>query len=97
MPFEKGRQKTGGRTKGGAGRKSTKLVDQLRDNGFNYLKELAIALKDIKELRNNFSGDASKLTVEMKKVEEIRHFYNEMKYLLPYMAPKLREIGRAHV
>ena len=69
MPFAKGREKTGGRVKGGKVRKSTKLVDQLKDYGFNYPKELAQALKD--------------LPAAVK--------YAELKQLLPFMSPKLRE------
>lgn len=91
MAFEKGRQKTGGRTKGGPKQRSKKFVDQLTNAGFNYVKELALTLKDMKEIRNVFSGDPKKLTEEMKKVEEIRHYYSELRFLLPYMAPKLRE------
>lgn len=91
MSFEKGRQKTGGRTKAGSVQKATKFVDQLKVGGFDYVKELAGALRDLKNLRDNFSGDPKKLTEEMKKVEEIRHFYSELRFLLPFMAPKLRE------
>lgn len=93
--FQPGRAKTGGRTKKDEEapviRKSNKFVEQLKDAGFNYVKELAGTLKDMKELRNLFSGDPKKLTEEMKKAEEIRHYYIELKSLLPYMAPKLRE------
>ena len=73
MPFEKGRQKTGGRKKGGAvtARKSKQLIDQLKDHGFNYVKELAACLKE-----QPFS---------------ISPKYLELKSLLVFMAPKLKE------
>lgn len=69
--FEKGRAKTGGRTKASTKRKSTRLIDQLADNGFDYVKELANCLKEPSSLAT------------MK--------YLELKALLPYMAPKLKE------
>lgn len=71
MPFEKGRPKTGGRQKGITNRRSTRFVDQLKDNGFNFVKELAECLK------------AQPFTLSTK--------YLELKTLLPYMAPRLRE------
>lgn len=83
MPFEKGRPKTGGRQKGGPARKSTRFVDQLSHAGFSYVKELADVLKAIKELRNTAPDPV--------KAAELKFFYTELKYLLPYMAPKLRE------
>lgn len=91
MPFAKGRQKTGGRQKGGGTRKATKFVDQLKNAGFNYVKEFADTLKDIKDLRHLFSGDPKKAVEDLKKAEEVRHYYSELRFLLPYMAPKLRE------
>lgn len=69
MPFEKGRKKTGGRTKGGPKKKPTKLIDQLKDAGFNYVKELAKSLKDLPPAKK----------------------YDELRSLLPFMAPKLKE------
>lgn len=83
MPFEKGRKKTGGRQKGGPARKSTRFVDQLGHAGFSYVKELAEVLKAIKQLRN--------VAPDPIKAAELKFFYTEMKYLLPYMAPKLKE------
>lgn len=74
MGFEKGRAKTGGRTKGGKNRKSSRLIDQLKDHGFNFVKEFAQALKD---LPLNATPVGTK--------------YYELKSLLPYMAPRLRE------
>lgn len=74
MPFQKGRQKTGGRKKGGAVRKSNRLVDQLKDHGFNFVREFANALRDL-PINNTSPGTR----------------YSELKSLLPYMAPKLRE------
>jgi hypothetical protein len=90
MPFEKGRQKTGGRTKGGSGRKATKFVDQLSGAGFHYVKELADTLKGLKELRTT-ATDQKKDPDAYVKAIELKFFYNELKSLLPYMAPKLRE------
>ncbi len=69
MPFEKGRKKTGGRGSGSGNKQSAKLIDQLARHGFNYVRELAKALKDI--------PPADK--------------YHELKLLLPFMAPKLKE------
>lgn len=82
MPFAKGRQKTGGRVKGGRVRKSTRLIDQLKDQGFNYVKELAACLKALPD-----KGIISPLSSS----EFPNSKYQELKSLLPYMAPKLRE------
>lgn len=71
MPFEKGRAKTGGRQKGGKTQRTTRFVDQLKNHGFNYVKELADCLKE--------------------KEFKLSSKYLELKSLLPYMAPRLRE------
>jgi len=44
MPFEKGRIKTGGRTKGESLRRSPRFIDQLQRYGLNTAKELAHGL-----------------------------------------------------
>lgn len=90
MPFEKGRQKTGGRQKGGTPRRASKFVDQLSGAGFNYVKELADTLKGLKELRTTATDQKKDPDAYLKAVE-LKFFYNELKSLLPYMAPKLRE------
>lgn len=90
MAFEKGRQKTGGRTKGGPKQKAAKFVDQLSNAGFNYVKELAETLKGLKELRTTATEQKSNPDAYVKATE-LKFFYNELKSLLPYMAPKLRE------
>lgn len=85
MPFQKGRQKTGGREKGAvmAARKSPKFSEQLSGHGFNYAKELADVLKQIRDLGNSPPNPI--------KAAELKYLYTELKSLLPYMAPKLRE------
>lgn len=90
MPFEKGRQKTGGRTKSGPRQKASKFVDQLSNAGFNYVKELADTLKGLKELRTTATDQKKDPDAYLKAIE-LKFFYSELKSLLPYMAPKLRE------
>lgn len=90
MPFAKGRQKTGGRQKGGPTRKAATFVGQLKDAGFNYVKELADTLKGLKELRT-VATDQKKDPDAYIRATELKFFYTELKSLLPYMAPKLRE------
>lgn len=80
--FVKGQKKIGGRKKGGAARKSTRLIDQLKDHGFNFVKEFALCLKSLPE-----KGNVSPLS----NSEFPGTKYSELKSLLPYMAPKLRE------
>lgn len=90
MPFEKGRQKTGGRQKGGPTRKAVKFVDQLNNAGFNYVKELAMTLKEMKDVCHGITPAKDPVDA-LKKAAELKFFYSELKSLLPYMAPKLRE------
>jgi hypothetical protein len=90
MPFQKGRTKTGGRKKGVPARKAVTFVGQLKDAGFNYVKELADTLKCLKDLRTN-ATDQKKDPDAYVKALELKFFYGELKSLLPYMAPKLRE------
>ena len=89
MPFEKGRQKTGGKVKGDVNekRKSSRFLERLKGYGFNYDAEMAQVLKDLRDLRtaDRSSGDA------IRRIEELKFFYSELKSLLPYMTPKLKE------
>ncbi len=90
--FQPGREKTGGRPtktveiekkKAQISRKPSRFVDQLSLAGFDYVKELASALKEIRDLRRSVSDPV--------KAIELKTFYSELKSLLPFMAPKLRE------
>jgi hypothetical protein len=83
MPFQKGRQKTGGRTKGGAPRRWKRFLDQLSGAGFSYVRELAQTLLEIRDLRKNAPDPV--------RAAELKFYYGELKSLLPYMAPKLRD------
>ena len=49
MPFEKGRQKTGGRVKGGSFKSSRKFIDQLQRYGLNVARELARGVMAIQD------------------------------------------------
>lgn len=98
--FQKGRAKTGGRQKGVPARKSTKFLEQLKHFNFNYPRELSEVLLELKNLRKELgafkpSGDREKDKMEMARraqiAEDLRFYYGELKSLLPYMAPKLRE------
>ena len=90
--FEKGRAKTGGRQKASvtSQRRSSKFVEQLRGSGFDYVKELADTLKGLRDLRKN-ATDQKKDPDAYAKAVELKFFYNELKSLLPFMAPRLRE------
>lgn len=87
--FEKGRAKTGGRTKNNVNvaRRSNKFLERLKGHGFNYDAEMAQVLKDLKQLRtaDRSSSDA------IRRIEELKFYYVELKSLLPYMTPKLKE------
>lgn len=89
MPFEKGRKKTGGRSKNSVStaRKSNQFRDRLKGHGFNYDAEMAQVLKDLKTLR---SADRSSSDA-IRRIEELKFYYSELKSLLPFMSPKLRE------
>ena len=82
MPFKKGKPKTGGRQKGSvnAARKSTRFNDRLRGYGFNYEMKMAEMLKEL------CAGKAGP-----DRLVQLRFMYGELKELLPYMFPKLRE------
>lgn len=80
--FQPGREKTGGMVAAPikAMRNSKRLIDRLKGYGFDYAKELATALRGIRD----GSSDPT-------KVKLLLAYYDELKALLPYMAPKLKE------
>jgi hypothetical protein len=86
MPFAKGRKKTGGRQKGSVNtaRRSARFLERLKGYGFNYDQELASVLKQIRDLGISQKPDPV-------KIAELKFFYSELKSLLPFMTPKLRE------
>lgn len=84
MPFQKGRKKTGGRTKGGPIKASSRFVDQLQRHGFNFTKAMAIALKEM-----------DTVIEDPKAYDRWLLKYGKLRELLPYMAPKLKEIEPA--
>ena len=91
--FQPGRPKTGGRQKGSVNtaRRSARFLERLKGYGFNYDAELADVLKKIKALGDEVTGDAKSDAAAYKRATELKFFYGELKSLLPYMTPKLRE------
>jgi hypothetical protein len=55
MAFEKGKEKTGGRVKGGSFRTSKKFMDQLHRYGLNVAKELANGIMAIPDPISRFN------------------------------------------
>lgn len=88
--FQPGRPKTGGREKISTvrQRRSSKFVDRLRGYGFNYDHELAKVLRDIRDLA---SLTAAAKPEDVIRRAELKFYYAELKSLLPFMTPKLRE------
>lgn len=94
--FQPGRPKSGGRVsneekvrrleeKIKSMPKSAKLVDQLAVHGFDYYKALAQSIKAVVLTKRGTTPE------EVEAYKKVLLVYDELKALLPFMSPKLRE------